>query len=170
MTDENQSYIWASSKIVICDVTELYLIFTNEIDIKNNEQLICFVFKLFFSFFFLQYYIFYSACIRRRSPIIFLFTTKRFSHTTPCRADKNVNMLEYVTSFFFSTNSNGDWQINRQFGRHGEHKIKHVHTIQLTKPFSFFIFFSCTQHTCKTFTPSFILSISVSHHPYFLYP
>lgn len=55
MTDENQSYIWASSKIVICDVTELYLIFTNEIDIKNNEQLICFVFKLFFSFFFLQY-------------------------------------------------------------------------------------------------------------------
>lgn len=51
MTDENQSYIWASSKIVICDVTELYLIFTNEIDIKNNEQLICFVFKLFFFIF-----------------------------------------------------------------------------------------------------------------------
>lgn len=141
MTDENQSYIWASSKIVICDVTELYLIFTNEIDIKNNEQLICFVFKLFFSFFFLQYYIFYSACIRRRSPIIFFIHDKKIQsyHTLQSRQKREHVRIRYF--FFFSTNSNGDWQINRQFGRHGEHKIKHVHTIQLTKPFSLLHFF-----------------------------
>lgn len=170
MTDENQSYIWASSKIVICDVTELYLIFTNEIDIKNNEQLICFVFKLFF-FIFLSSILYILQCVHKKaqSNNIFIHDKKIQSyHTLQSRQKREHVRIRYF--FFFSTNSNGDWQINRQFGRHGEHKIKHVHTIQLTKPFSFFIFFSCTQHTCKTFTPSFILSISVSHHPYFLYP